>query len=92
MNWFKRHYNRISAKKHGWHPSWLSPYLSEFNNDLQDAIVKFQNEHFLKPDGLVGPVTFRRLFTDRELQLENKKPENYILIDGQQLRGTSKLI
>jgi hypothetical protein len=83
MNWFKRYYNRVSAKKHGWHPSWFASYLSQFNNDLQDAIVKFQNEHDLKPDGLVGPVTFRRLFTDRELQLENKKPENYILIDGQ---------
>ena len=83
MTWFKRYYNRVSAKKHGWHPSWFAPYLSEFDNELQDAIVKFQVEHDLKPDGLVGPVTFRRLVTNRELQLENKKPESYILIDGQ---------
>tara|TARA_R110002074_G_scaffold154998_1_gene310680 strand:- start:1365 stop:2225 length:861 start_codon:yes stop_codon:yes gene_type:complete len=83
MSWFKRHYNKISAKKHGWHPSWFAPYLSDFDNELQDEIVKFQVEHNLKPDGLVGPITFRRLVADRELQLEDKKSENYILIDGQ---------
>jgi len=83
MNWFKRHYNRISAKKHGWHPSWFAPYLSEFDNELQDSIIKFQVEHDLKPDGLVGPITYRRLLANRELRLENKKSENYILINGQ---------
>ena len=83
MNWFKRHYNRISAKKHSWHPSWFAPYLSEFDNELQDSIIKFQVEHDLKPDGLVGPITYRRLLANRELRLENKKSENYILINGQ---------
>ena len=82
MNWFKRHYNRISAKKHGWHPSWFAPYLSEFDNELQDSIIKFQVEHDLKPDGLVGPITYRRLLANRELRLENKKSE--------QLRGGGK--
>ena len=83
MNWFKRYYNRVSAAKHGWHPSWLAPYLSEFDNELQDEIVKFQVEHGLKPDGLVGPMTYRRLFADHEVKLEEKKSENYILINGE---------
>ena len=83
MNWFKRYYNRVSAKKHGWHPSWFAPYLSDFDNELQDEIVKFQVEHGLKPDGLVGPMTYRRLFADHEVKLEEKKSENYILINGE---------
>ena len=31
MNWFKIHYNKKSAKKHGWHPNWFAPYLTGFN-------------------------------------------------------------
>jgi len=82
MNWFKRHYNRISAKKHGWHPSWFAPYLSEFDNELQDSIIKFQVEHDLKPDGFVGPMTFRRLLASREITQEEEATENFLLING----------
>ncbi len=65
MSWLKRKYNKRSAKKYGWHPSWFVSYLVDFNNELLDEIVKFQVEHDLKPDGLVGPMTFRRLVASR---------------------------
>ncbi len=81
MSWRKNRYNKRSAKKFGWHPSWFGDNLIEFDNNLISCIVAFQHEHDLKPDGLVGPVTFRRLLSERDLQdLEDSK--NYILING----------
>ena len=83
MNWFKRRYNKRSAKKYGWHPSWFASYLAEFNEELLDEIVKFQVEHDLKPDGLVGSMTFRRLLSNRELNVQEEETENFLLIGGQ---------
>jgi hypothetical protein len=85
MNWFKIHYNKKSAKKHGWHPNWFAPYLTDFNNELIDEIVNFQTEHDLKPDGLVGPMTFRRILSNREYQLEFEKSKNHILANGEKV-------
>ena len=82
MSWFKKHYNKKSAKKNGWHPSWFAPFLVDFNNELIDEIIKFQTEHDLKPDGLVGPMTFRRLLASRDLK---EDPENYILVNGKSI-------
>lgn len=82
MTWYKKKYNKKSAKKHGWHPSWFASYLTDFDNELLDEIIKFQVGHDLKPDGMVGPMTFRRLFASRELHEE--ATENYILINGRQ--------
>lgn len=81
MSWFKNRYNKKSAKKHGWHPSWFAPFLSDFNEELIDEVIKFQVQYDLKPDGLVGPVTFRRLLASRELN-EQITEENYIIING----------
>tara|TARA_R100000008_G_C3585465_1_gene171918 strand:+ start:655 stop:1506 length:852 start_codon:yes stop_codon:yes gene_type:complete len=83
MNWIKRKYNKRSAEKHGWHPSWFSSVLTEFDNELLDEIIKFQVDHDLKPDGMVGPVTFRRLLASRELN--NTGSENFILINQEQV-------
>ena len=85
MNWFKKRYNKRSAEKYGWHPSWLASYLTDFDEELLDEIIKFQVEHDLKPDGLVGSMTFRRLVADRELQQQEQKesPENFLLINGE---------
>lgn len=85
MNWFKIHYNKKSAKKHGWHPNWFAPYLTDFNNELIDEVVSFQTDHDLKPDGLVGPMTFRRIVADREYHLEFEKSKNHILVNGEKL-------
>ena len=69
--------SRLSARR--------ASYLSDFNEELQNAIIKFQVEYDLVPDGLVGPMTFRRLFTNHELEIEEEKSENHILINGEQV-------
>lgn len=57
-------YNRRSAKKYNWNPSWFG--AEDFNEILINNIIEFQKSHDLKPDGLVGPKTYRRAFTNME--------------------------
>ena len=83
MGWRQNNYNKRSAKKHGWHPSWLAPHLTVFNDELTLYVKAFQSKHDLKADGYVGPVTFRRLLTHRESQED--KTGNFILMNGQQV-------
>ena len=64
MSLIKILYNKRSSKKYGWSPSWLG--MAGFNDDLITAIASFQRQHGLEVDGLVGPVTHRRLETNRE--------------------------
>ena len=52
MSWWKRKYNKNSAKKYGWEPSWFG--AKEFDNDLIENIKEFQRLHDLKVDGLCG--------------------------------------
>ena len=85
MNWYKKRYNQKSAKKHGWHPSWFSADLIDFDNELLNEIISFQEHHDLKPDGLVGPMTYRRVLADREIQLECKNSKNHILVAGKRV-------
>ena len=85
MSWYKRRYNKRSAKKYGWHPSWFASYLKDFNDELLDEVVKFQVDHDLKPDGMVGPMTYRRLLAERELKQQDSESENFILINGQRV-------
>ena len=64
MKLYKILYNKKSALKHGWTPSWFG--ASKFDSDLIDRIEEFQRVHDLEIDGLVGPITYRRAFTNRE--------------------------
>ena len=61
-------YNESSAKSLGWEPSWLG--AKAFDDSLIRKIRAFQRENGLKPDGLLGPGTFRRLVAHREAQEE----------------------
>ena len=91
MSWRINSYNKRSSKKYGWHPSWFTAHslaglfppekTNEFNQQLTDNIKYFQMVHNLKTDGLVGPVTFRRLLSARDLQ----KSKNYIVVDGKKV-------
>jgi len=91
MNWLINRYNKKSSKIYGWHPSWFGAHslaglfppkeANEFNQQLIDNIKYFQMVHNLKVDGLVGPVTFRRLLSSRDLQ----KSKNYIVVDGKKV-------
>ena len=60
-------YNEASASKLGWKPDWFGK--EEFDEDLVDEIRRWQRRHGLKSDGLCGPSTFRRIFTEREQNL-----------------------
>jgi len=66
----KLFYNRASAKKLGWEPTWFN--AKEFDEKLITNIRKFQKEHGLAADGLCGPMTFRRINTERESHLEEE--------------------
>jgi len=64
----KRFYNIASATRLGWDPSWFE--ASEFDGTLIKKVKEFQEEYKLKVDGLVGPMTYARLITDREAKVE----------------------
>ena len=63
----KYFYNEASAAKLGWEPSWFG--CSKFNDDLIDAIIKYQKSKGIGADGLCGPGTYRRIYTDRQEKL-----------------------
>ena len=60
----KNFYNEASAKKLGWEPSWFGEKY--FDDKLTRAIKKWQKDRGISADGLCGPMTFRRLWTERQ--------------------------
>jgi len=65
-------------KKWGWDASWFG--VQEGNTlELDQAIKAFQKENGLKVDGLVGEITFRRIYTERESMGDNS---HYVRITG----------
>lgn len=78
--WRINRYNKKSSQKFGWDPTWFDPVLQTFDKYLIARIKLFQVEHGLKPDGMVGPQTFRRLISNRDL--DAARTEGFILIDG----------
>tara|TARA_Y100000592_G_scaffold15530_1_gene22792 strand:- start:20123 stop:21037 length:915 start_codon:yes stop_codon:yes gene_type:complete len=60
----KNFYNEASAKKLGWEPSWFGERY--FDDKLVRAIKKWQKKKGIPADGLCGPTTFRRLWTERQ--------------------------
>ena len=68
----KYFYNEASAQKLGWEPSWFG--CSRFNDDLIDAIAKYQKTKGLSADGMCGPSTYRRIYTDRQKDIESFFP------------------
>ncbi len=80
-------YNEGSAAKLGWDPSWFG--CKEFDDDLIAAIKLWQKKNGLKPDGLCGPGTHRRIYTERYSDIDDFKPfhakekdENFIVNHG----------
>jgi len=70
----KNFYNKSSSDSLGWLPSWFG--CSEFDNDLIKAVQKWQRQHSLTADGLVGPMTYRRLWTAREALISAYAPQS----------------
>lgn len=65
-------YNEGSAAKLGWTPDWFG--CDDFDDDLVDAIAKWQKKNGIKADGLCGPSTFRRVYTERQSDIDEWRP------------------
>ena len=81
----KNFYNESSAAKLGWDPTWFGEKY--FDDKLTRAIKKWQKDKGLVADGLCGPATFRRLWTERQAEIDDYKPiscrySNYIVYQG----------
>ena len=70
----KDFYNQSSATQLGWEPSWFGE--KHFDDKLVRAIKKWQKAHGLTADGLCGPATFRRVWTERQSDIDEHKPED----------------
>ena len=68
----KDFYNSSSSNKLGWQPSWFG--CEYFDEELVKAIKKWQRDHGLKADGLCGPGTYRRIWTDRQSHISDFEP------------------
>ena len=81
----KNFYNESSGAKLGWDPTWFGEKY--YDDKLTRAIKKWQKEKRLSADGLCGPSTFRRLWTERQSDIDAYKPtdnhySNYIVYQG----------
>ena len=68
----KDFYNKSSADSLGWDPTWFG--CDEFDVNLIKAVQKWQRKNGLTADGLVGPSTYRRVWTERESNISNYEP------------------
>ena len=84
----KNFYNKSSSDSLGWTPEWFN--CTEFDNALVKAVQKWQRANGLTADGLVGPMTYRRVWTERQSNISDFSPkkrlsdrgENYIVHNG----------
>ena len=67
-------YNQASSAKLGWNPDWFGE--KEFNDELILAIKKWQKDHRITSDGLCGPTTYRRVYTERQSSIDDYRPTN----------------
>jgi hypothetical protein len=65
-------YNEGSAAKLGWTPSWFG--VKDFDEDLIVAIKAWQKKQGITADGLCGPTTYRRVYTQRESEIGSYRP------------------
>jgi uncharacterized protein YeaC (DUF1315 family) len=75
------------CKKLGWNPTWFG--CAENDEDCVQAIMKFQSENNLHPDGMCGPTTFRYISTQREAHFdeipESAAYSEHIICNGQKI-------
>lgn len=82
----KDFYNESSSLKLGWEPHWFG--CDEFDDDLVNAIAKYQKKNKMGADGLCGPSTFRVIYNERMADLEDFRPtdtspgQKFIICNG----------
>ena len=57
-------YNQASEEKLGWSPYWFGARQND--EECVDAIAEWQTENGITADGMCGPSTYRRIWTERE--------------------------
>jgi len=82
----KNFYNEASASNLGWDPSWFGQKY--FDEQLVRAIKKWQKARGLTTDGLCGPATYRRVWTERQADIDDFKPKecqysHYVVYNGE---------
>ena len=83
----KYFYNQASRAKLGWEMDWFD---ASDEGELIRNIRAFQKKCGLSPDGLCGPTTFRRIWTEREANaseeiladVRDEKDEYFIICNG----------
>ena len=83
MSLWKTAYNKRSSKKYGWDPSWFG--ASHFDDELIEKIKAFQEECGIEQDGLVGPMTYRRINTSHEETVDRTFEGTGIICDGKEV-------
>tara|TARA_Y100000289_G_scaffold48124_1_gene48539 strand:- start:8323 stop:9213 length:891 start_codon:yes stop_codon:yes gene_type:complete len=78
-------YNQQSSLDYGWKPRWFG--VADFNEELIDNVKAFQMENGLTPDGMVGEITFRRIWTKRKekeahIHFKKNAGDKAIICDG----------
>ena len=68
-------YNQEQANSIGWEPDWFIPGHKLFDASLVDAIKAWQQSIGIEADGLCGPGTYRRKYTERMLDTDEVKAE-----------------
>ena len=68
----KDFYNESSSAKLGWEPSWFG--CEEFDDELVAAIKKWQRKAGITADGLCGPGTYRRIWAERQADIDDYTP------------------
>jgi hypothetical protein len=86
MGWRRNRYNKRSSAKYKWEPHWFK--ATNFDEYLVEQIKAFQRSHNLDADGYCGPMTHRRIFTEREAQkvLEPEEIKSYIVCNGKKVK------
>jgi murein L,D-transpeptidase YcbB/YkuD len=62
-------YNQASEKKLGWEPWWFGVKYND--EELVTAVAAWQEEAGITADGLCGPSTYRRIWTEREANVSD---------------------
>lgn len=80
-------YNKSSADSLGWTPEWFD--VKYHDEKLVSAIKKWQKANGLAADGLCGPSTYRRIWTERDAEISkhiNECPkdrnDSFIICNG----------
>ena len=84
-------YNKASADSLGWEPNWFG--VAYHDEKLVKAIKKWQKENDTTADGLCGPSTYRRIWTQRESAISKhinkcppKKDQSFIICNSELIK------